>query len=110
MSEVHKNLGAGRWFSLTPMQQLGNIGSEVERTLRAQEKGDTERFQSAFERTLELTDLTIADPKWRKRLKEILRIREVFCDYCVGSNVYSITPALLRKDFLGYGIAARAGR
>ncbi len=110
MHEAHKNLSAGRWYVFTPMQQLGNIGSEVERTLRAQEKGDHDRFQYAFERTLELIDMTIADPKWRKRLKEILRIREVFCDYFFGSNRYSITPALLRKDFLNYGVAARGAK
>lgn len=110
MSELHKNLSAGRWNTLTSMQQLGNIGSEVERTLRAQEQGDSERFKNAFERTLELTDLTITDPKWSKRLKEILRIREVFCDYCIGSNIYSLTPAHFRKDFLHYGIAARPSK
>lgn len=110
MEEVHKNLATGRWFSLTLMQQLGNIGSEVERTLRAKEKGDSERFQRAFERTLELIDLTLSDQKLSKRLKEILRFREVFCDYCLGLNTYLVTSAQFRKDFLSYGVAARSAK
>jgi len=106
---IHAQCAAGRWNELSPMQQLGNIGSEVERTLRAKETGNRERFEKAFERVLELIDLTINDPKWSGRRKELLRTREVLCDYSVGDNVYSITPDQLRKDFLYYGIAARAG-
>lgn len=92
------------------MQQLGNIGSDVERAFRAHEQGDADRFRNAFDRTLELIDLTVQDPRRKKRLKELLRTREVLCDYFFGSNVYSIIPALLQKDFLNYGVAARSGK
>ncbi|MBI4239454.1 hypothetical protein HY620_00505 [Candidatus Uhrbacteria bacterium] len=109
-SPIHKNLAMGPWFSLALMEQLGNIGSEVERALRAHEQGNQERFEKAFDRALELMDLTISDPRWRTRLKELLRTREVFCDYFFGHNSYAVTSAQLRKDFLYYGIAARSGK
>lgn len=34
MSHLHQELAASRWNLLTLVEQLGNIGSEVERTLR----------------------------------------------------------------------------
>lgn len=110
MPAIHTSLAAGRWQTLTLMQQLGNIGSEVERSLRARESGDAERFARAADRMLELLDLTIQDPRNRTRLKEPLRIREVVCDYFFGSNSFAITADQLRKDFLAYGVAARMGR
>lgn len=110
MNAIHKDLAAGRWAVMTSLEQLGNIGSEVERGLRWQQKGDDASAQNAIYRALDLIDLTVADEKWRFRLKELLRMREVLCDYFFGANIYSVTADMLRKDFLSYGIAARAGR
>ncbi|TSC78477.1 MAG: hypothetical protein G01um101429_750, partial [Parcubacteria group bacterium Gr01-1014_29] len=39
---IHKELAEGRWFQLSLMEQLGNIGSEVGRAARAEDK-DTQR-------------------------------------------------------------------
>jgi len=89
------------------MEQLGNIGSEVERALKGMEKGDQNSLGSAAARALELFDLTIADPRLRGRLREITRLREVVCDYLFGQNQYGSSSARLRQDFLYYGIAAR---
>ena len=99
-----------RWHSLSVLQQLGNIGSEVARAFAWHAKGDSLHFESAFDRTLELMDMSIADPQWGRRRKELLRIREVFCSYFFGGNEYHLDPATLNKDFLYYGIAARAAR
>lgn len=73
MSFIHKELAAGKWRELTLMEQLGNVGSEVGRTILWKKKGDTDQSRKAFERALELMDLTIQDPKNRYRLKEICR-------------------------------------
>lgn len=110
MEFLHKDLAKGRWYSLSVLEQLGNIGSEVSRALNGKERGDQAMMQNAMYRALELIDLTVADEKWHFRLKELLRIREVLCDYFFGDNIYSVTADMLRKDFLSYGIAARAGR
>ena len=96
-----------RWYSLSVIQQLGNIGSEVARAFAWHAKGDSLHFEQAFNRALELIDMSSADPQWGRRRKELLRIREVFCSYFFGNNEYRLTPEALNKDFLYYGIAAR---
>ena len=42
--------------------------------------------QKALERAIELLDLTIADPKNKKRLKEVLRVREALLDHFIFDN------------------------
>jgi hypothetical protein len=104
----HQSLAAGRWFTLSLSEQLGNIGSEVSRTLRAQ--GDEQRFWNAVSRCLELFDLTLSDVRWRKRLKEITRARELFCGAILGSNEYETSLEDLDRYFYSFAFAARAHR
>ncbi len=110
MESIHYNLAQGKWFQMTAMEQLGNIGSEIERSLKWHAKNEFENRDKAIDRMLDLIDLTVQDPKWKYRLKELLRTREVVCDYFFGNNTYLISPDTLRKEFLYYGIAARAGK
>lgn len=110
MTYLHGDLAESRWQQMTLMEQLGNIGSEISRGLSWQTKGDKEQVIKALDRGLELFDLTIADPRWRNRLKEILRAREVVCDYFFGDNEYQSAPESLNKYFLYFGLAARAGK
>jgi hypothetical protein len=56
-----ETLASGRWRTLTILEQMGNIGSEVERAIRAHDAGRLDRFEHALERALELFDLTAAD-------------------------------------------------
>ena len=63
MSNQHKTLAKGRWKSLSFLEQMANIGSEVERTMNWKNKDNAEYSQLAFERALELMNLTIADKK-----------------------------------------------
>ena len=109
---IHKELAAGRWFTLSTLEQLGNIGSEFERAATADQRGDRERFDKAFERMLELMDLTVADPKWHtgSRLRELLRLREEVCDFFCGKEIFGTPIEALRKYFLYFGIAARISR
>src|SRR3989344_1104130 len=86
----HTELAFGRWFELSLIEQLGNIGGEVSRARLAQGK-DNARFERASDRALELFDLTLADPRWRGRLREIGRAREVFCDAVLGGKEYHST-------------------
>ena len=53
----HKNLAAGRWFELTLVEQMGNIGSEVGRSMNWREKGNEDYAMQAFWRAMELFDL-----------------------------------------------------
>lgn len=106
----HKHLAAGRWFELTLIEQLANIGSEVERTILWKEKGDPQYSYMAFERALELIDLTIADPKNKKRLKEIVRSREALVDHFVYDNEYKTTDKQWRDYFFQFNYAAAMQR
>ena len=111
MSEpLHPSLAGGRWFELTLMEQLGNIGSEVGRATRARTQCNGQRLADALDRALELFDLTLADKRWRGRLKEIARAREVVCDFLVGDNEYGSTAESLDRYFLPFAMAARRDR
>ncbi|MBU1136785.1 hypothetical protein KKD72_00230 [Patescibacteria group bacterium] len=102
----HKGLAAGRWFELSLMEQLGNIGGEVSRTRRAQYV-DLQRFQNATDRALELFDLTLSDSRWRGRLKEIGRAREIFCDAITGGREYNSSLSDLERYFNQFALVAR---
>jgi len=111
MTTYHPDLAAGRWFTFSLANQLGNVGSEYERALRWKERGDEVRFEHAFARLLELVDLTIADPRWKNhRLKELTRLREVICDELCNETREFNSPSDLREYFLYFGILARSER
>lgn len=106
---AHRELAAGRWGRLSLTEQLANVGSEVGRLYRW--RGRDERLATgAFERALELLDLTLADPRWRGRLKEIARARELLCDADAGGHAYGTTLEALDRYFLAFAVAARARR
>lgn len=103
----HQELAAGRWLELSQVEQMANIGSEVFRSIKWHEKGDKDRFWSAFERALELFDLTLADGRRRTGWKEIARVREFFCSLFFGGQQYNVTADYLNDYFLQFAIAAR---
>lgn len=106
MQFAHKNLAEGRWQELSLSEQLGNIGSEVGRARKWKGK-DEKIFEGAWTRALELFDLTLADPRWRGRLREIARAREVFCDAVFGGKEYSSSLEDLEKYFYPFAFNAR---
>lgn len=107
---IHKDLANGRWNTFSLMEQLGNVGSDVERTIQWRKKGNLEYSQQAFERALELLELTIADPKNRRRLKEIVRAREMLISYFMYDNQYGFTDEWWQKYFLDFAYAAALER
>jgi len=108
MTTYHPTLAAGRWHTLTLAEQLGNIGSEYERALRAKANDEQSRFDQAFERMLELLDFTIGDARWKNhRMKELTRLREVLCDELWNEKQEYIHSTDLREYFLYFGILAR---
>lgn len=108
MSHVHANLAAGRWQTLSLMEQLANVGSDVARARRWQEK-DPRLSEQAFIRALELLDLSIGDLRWKGRRKELTRARELLCDAMCGGAAYNSDLASLDRYFLHFAVAARAG-
>ncbi|MFC1727261.1 hypothetical protein ACFL0Y_01935 [Patescibacteria group bacterium] len=109
MKYHHQDLANRRWQKLSLMEQLANIGVEVERTIKWRSK-DEKSSQMAFFRALELVDLTIADLQSKKqwaKLKEICRLREVLVDYFFGENIYGSTNELWHKYFYPFNWAVR---
>lgn len=90
------------------MEQMANIGSEVERAIIWRGKNE-DYVKKAFVRQLELLDLTIQDPKNRLRLKELARLREVLVDYFAFDNRYRSSDKLWRSYFYPFNFAARKG-
>lgn len=106
----HKELARGRWFTLSFFEQMANVGGEVERAIKWRQKNH-EYYRLACDRTLELTDLTIADKRNhdRPRLKELIRLREVLADYFYFGNIYGSTDQKWRNYFEAFAYAAKAG-
>ena len=107
MSVQHPKLAAGRWFELTLVEQMANVGSEVERAISWRERKNEAYAMKAVDRALELLDLTIADGKNRRRLREPLRVREALADYFYAANQYGSSDTLWRNYFFAFAYAAR---
>ncbi len=105
----HASLASGRWLTLPLVEQLAHIGSEVGRIRHWQEK-DPPACETAFCRALELLDLTIQDPRWKGRRKELTRVREFLCDAMSGGSVYGSDLVALDRYFYYYALASRLGR
>ena len=106
---LHPDLTAERWGKFSLAEQLANVGSEVGRMIRWRER-DERLMIAAFDRALELLDLTLADPRWRHRLREIARVRELLCAAALGEPAYGTTLEDLDRYFLAFAVAARNSR
>ena len=109
MDFKHKELSAGKWQRLSLAEQFANIGSEVSRAIRWQGR-DENLFWSAVERALELFSLTMSDPRWRDRLKEITRLHEVFCDAVLGGKEYRSQLQEIERYFFHFALYSRKGK
>lgn len=98
---------ASRWQKLTLVEQLANIGSEISQARHAEEVGNSKDKKAALERALELVYLTLADKRWRSRLKEIARLKEVICDIYQNAGFYNVSLKALEDYCLPFALVAR---
>ena len=90
------------------VEQLANVGSEVDRAIAAHQAGRADRRDAAVERSLELFDLTAADDRWRGApRREVCRAREEFCALFWGGQEQPAAAASLSRYFLHFAVAAR---
>ena len=106
----HREIASGRWAALSLVEQMANIGSEVERALKWKAKNHPEYCLKAFERALELFDLTLENRKTLAQLKEIARAREIVVDFFLGKNSYRTSERFLQTYFFQFAYAARRNR
>ena len=110
MNYQHKELAAGRWQLMPLVEQMANVGSEVERALNWRAKNNKVYAEQAFVRALELLGLTIEGARKRPGLRELPRVREALLDFFYGENEYHSTDEQWKKYFLQFAYAARKGR
>lgn len=95
-----------KWWQMSLLEQLGNIGSEVGRAAKWQGR-DEQSFWGAVTRALELFDLTQTDKRWNKRRRELDRAREIFADAVLGGREYRSSLKSLEDYFMQFAIAAQ---
>lgn len=74
-----------KWFELSLVQQMINIGNEVKRALRF--SSDLDKRNIFFHKAIQYTYLTMEDPKNAHILPELLVSKEVLEDYCGEHNL-----------------------
>lgn len=105
LNYIHSEEIRKKWGDYPITYQMGNIGSEVSRSLKWSAKGNQKRADIAIDRALELFDFTIsANLKNPARLREVLIAREEFCDYFFGGNSWHTDPNRMQKYYDGFVI------
>lgn len=101
-SSVPYSVDRNRWMRLNILEQMGNIGSEVGRTLKM--KRLNENFEPALIRALDLFSATVEHLISTKshRAKEVLRARDQFLQ-----AIYMNDDNKIEEYFMQMAIAAR---
>ncbi len=107
----HRDLISDRWFKFSLFEQLANVGADIERTIQWKQHGNIDYSKDAFERALELLNLTIADPKNSgASLKELVRVREALIDHFVYDNEYATADDTWQQYFFDFNYAVAIAR
>jgi hypothetical protein len=104
----HLESARANWAKFSLVEQMANIGSEVSRALKAQ--GNQPRYWGAIARAMDLFYLTVEDPRWKGRLREILRIRELFAAAALGSDEFKTSLQDLDRYFDCFAWLTRSDR
>jgi len=110
MAFLHKDLTKEKWQEKSFFYQMANVGAEIGRAINWRQK-DSGASRAAFERGLELLDLTIADKKNHdSRLVELCRVKEGLLDYFYSDNIYKSTDKNWNDYFYSFGYASALNR
>lgn len=109
MNDFHIDRTA--WAKLNIFEQMGSIGSEVGRAIKAKRDGDEARFKGALTRALDLFEATIDVLVSQKsgRVREVLVAREQFLNLFFGQAPAG-DASKIEKYFMQFAIAARLHR
>ncbi len=99
-----------RWQRLTIQEQMGNIGSEVGRSIKAWQAHDMPRFDGALSRALDLFDATTEGLVAHKspRAKEVLRAKDQYLRLFFDDQLADASK--VENYFMQYALAARRNR
>ena len=85
-----------RWEQMSICEQMMNIGGGLERAVSWKNKNDVEKMHHFLEKAREWMGLTMADPKNRGRLGELVIVQEEYEDY-FGENLWNNRDDTLMK-------------
>lgn len=105
----HKDLTQEKWENTPFFEQMANIGAEFGRAEKWSKK-NKDLSIAALYRGIELLDGTVKDKKNNKKLKELLRLRELAADYFCFENIYKSTDKFWNDYFYPFNYAARINR
>lgn len=94
----HIEQSQGAWHQKSFLEQMANIGSEVYRAITWKKK-NKEYSHQAFDRSLELFDLTKNSKLSYAQYKELTRMREIWVDYYEYGNSYHSTEESINAYF-----------
>lgn len=88
-----------KWFKLSLVQQMVNIGNEVKRALRF--SSDPDKKNMFIDRAIQYTQLTMQDPQNTHVLSELLISKEVLEDYR-GEHYLACTGEQISRYYQAY--------
>lgn len=100
------------WSELSIFEQMGNIGSEVGRSINAKHAEDKESFEGALLRTLDLFDATVEVLVARQsvRAREVLRAKDQYLQLFFGDTADLRDAPQMENYFMQFALAARLSR
>ena len=104
--EHHKTLTLEKWSNYSRAQQVLMIANEMNRAGNLIEKNMITEVKNCYERAFELIDLTTADLKWKGRLKELRRFRELLAVLYLEKEKKAETNEKLKNALIKMNIEA----
>lgn len=96
----HASLSPERWAAFSLDQQVLMIANEMHRATRLTGPEDRARLGNAYERVLQLTDLTVAVPGRRSLRRELLRWRDLVAALYLDPVADPVAHAALLRALL----------
>jgi len=101
-----------RWAKFNIFEQMGNIGSEVGRSLDSKLGNRHEDFEPALYRALDLFDATVEDLLKQKspRIKEVLRAKDQYLEVALQKHPDPEKAKSIENYFMQFALTARMNR
>ena len=102
----HKSLTLEKWSGYSRGQQILMIANELNRAGNLLKKKMMSEVKNCYERAFELVDLTTIDIKWKRRLRELRRSREVMAELYQDKILHPNKNLLLYDTLIKMNIEA----
>lgn len=101
-----------RWITMNIFDQMGNIYSEIGRTLRAKQQNKPAESEQAMIRALDLFDATTEGLIQQRspRVKEVLRAKDQFLQVVYTERPRKKDAEAIERYFMQFAMAARLNK